>query len=181
MHVQSGMWPSSQAGCCGCDKLDEDTEGRVHVIFDMPRHFLLPDIKLIAGLHIGRQVAQHKEAAEARAMATAQAEQDCLAALAKAAEPVLMDMLHTFAVSMHNDKHNAEVRRVYETVHVPEQPQPDCSRYPHAPLLVSMYARATRSGFYLPVILTDSQMLPGRTVIFSERQRRVQAVQSQVS
>ena len=52
--------------CRSCDKLDEDTEGWVRVIFDTPRHFLSPDIELIAGLHIGRQLAQHKEAAEAR-------------------------------------------------------------------------------------------------------------------
>jgi len=43
--------------CRGCDKLDEDTEGWVRVIFDTPRHFLSPDIELIAGLHIGRQIA----------------------------------------------------------------------------------------------------------------------------
>ena len=72
--------------CRDCNKLEADTEGWVHVIFYTPRHFLSPDIELITGLHIGRQIAQHKEAAEARAMATVQAEQDCLAALAKAAE-----------------------------------------------------------------------------------------------
>ena len=54
-----------------------------------------------------------------------QAEQNCLASLGKAAELALMDVLHTFVVVMHNDKHDAEVRRVCETVHVPEQPQVD--------------------------------------------------------
>jgi hypothetical protein len=43
--------------CRHCDKLDEDAEGWVRVIFDTPRHFLSPDIELIAGLHIGRQLA----------------------------------------------------------------------------------------------------------------------------
>ena len=28
--------------------------------------------------------------------------------------------------------------------------------------------KVTRSSFYLPVILADSQMLPGRTVVFSD-------------
>ena len=92
--------------CRDCNKLDEDTEGWVRVIFDTPRHFLSPDIELIAGLHIERQIAQHKEAAKARAMAAAQAEQDCLTDLAKAAEPALMDVIHTFAVSTHNDRHD---------------------------------------------------------------------------
>ena len=158
--------------CRGCDKLDEDTEGWVRVIFDTPRHFLSPDIELIAGLHIGRQIAQHKEAAEARAMAAAQAEQDCLADLAKAAEPALMDVIHTFVVSTHNDKHDARVRTVYETVHVPEEPQVDYWRqygmYPSAPRPTKTTTEVTRSGYYLPVILVDSQMLPGRTVVFSD-------------
>ena len=83
----------------------------------MPHHFLSPDIELITGLHIRHQIAQHKEAAEARAMAAVQAEQDCLADLAKPAELALtgMDMIHTFVVSTHNDKHDARVRTVYET------------------------------------------------------------------
>ena len=145
-----------------------DDLGNEISVCDTPHHFLSPDIELIAGLHIGRQIAQHKEAAEARAMATAQAEQDCLAALAKAGEPALMDVLHTFVVSTHNEKHDAEVRKEYETVHVPERPQPDCGGYPRAPLPASTYTKATRSGYYLPVILADSQMLPSRIAVFSD-------------
>ena len=101
-------------------------------------------------------------------MAAVQAEQDCLADLAKAAEPALMDVLHTFVVSTRNDKHDAEVRTEYKTVHVPEQPQPDCGGYPRAPLPAKTMTEVTRSGYYLPVILADSQMLPGRTVVFSD-------------
>ena len=82
-------------------------------------------IELITGLHIRHQIAQHKGAAEARATAAAQADRDRLAVLAEAAEPALVGMLHMFVVSMHNDKHNARVRTVRETVHVPGQPQAD--------------------------------------------------------
>ena len=126
-----------------------------------------PDIELIAGLHIRHQIAQHKEAAEARAMAAAQAKQECLADLAKAAELVLMYMVHTFVVSTHNDKHDARVRTVYETVHVPGKPQVDYWGYPSAPRPATTTTKVTRSGYYLPVILTDSKMLPSHTVIFS--------------
>ena len=60
------------------------------------------------------------------------------------------------------------VRRVCETVHVPEQPQVDYWGYPSAPRPATTTTTVTRSGFYLPVILVDSRMLPGRTVVFSD-------------
>ena len=126
--------------CHHCDKLDEDTEGWVRVIFDTPRHFLSPDIELIAGLHIRRQLAQHKEVAEARALAAVQADRD----LAAAAESALMNVLHTFMVSKDNNKHDVRTRVVRS---------PD--------------GMTTGGGPYMPSILVDSQMLPGRTVVFS--------------
>ena len=84
-------------------------------------------------------------------MASAQAEQDCLVALVKAAELVLMDMLHTFAVLMHNNKHDAEVHRVCESVHVPEQLQVNYWGYPSAPQPATTTTTVTCSSFYLLV------------------------------
>jgi hypothetical protein len=40
--------------------------------------------------------------------------------------------------------------------------------YPSAPRPTKTTTEVTRSGYYLPVILGDSQMLPGRTVVFSD-------------
>ena len=76
----------------------------MHVIFDRLCHFSSANIKLIAGLHFGGQLTQHKEAAEAMAMTGLRADRN----LAAAAELMIMDVVHTFVVSKNNDKHVAD-------------------------------------------------------------------------
>ena len=76
-----------------------------------------------------------------------------------------MDMIHTFVVLTHNNKHDARVHTVYETVHVPGKLQ--ANYWGYTPWLATTMTKVTHSGYYLPVILTDLQMLPGCTVIFS--------------
>ena len=113
----------------------------MHVIFDRLCHFSSANIKLIAGLHFGGQLTQHKEAAEAMAMTGLRADRN----LAAAAELMIMDVVHTFVVSKNNDKHVA------------------CTRMVHSPggkkrQVAAGTCRAPPS---------HRQMLPGRTVAFS--------------